>query len=71
MGHAYLKFVNKVDDVIVIFDSLLSSLFLCIAAPKTSNFFNSHRIKLKFGMRVDFGTPISNFNSKIGLSVKI
>ena len=53
------------------FDSLTSSSFLCISTSKTSNFSSFHQIKLKFGLGVDFGILISNFNSKIVLSVKI
>ena len=32
---------------------MMSSLFLCIATPKTFNFSNFHQIKLKFGLGVD------------------
>ena len=71
MGHAYLRFVKKVDDFHRYFDSMTSSSVLCIATPKTFNFSNFHQVKLKFVLGVDFGTLISNFNSKIRLNVKI
>ena len=53
------------------FDSMTSSSFFCVPTPKTPNFSNFHRIKLIFGLGVDFGTLISSFNSKIELNVKI
>ena len=59
MGHIYLNFVQKL---------MTSSLFrfydvifiLCIATPKTSDFFNFHQIKLKFGLGVDFKIQFKN-----------
>ena len=53
----------------LLFDSVTSFSFLCIATPKTSNFSNFHPIKLEFGLGVDFGTLSSNFNTRIGLTL--
>ena len=62
MGHAYLK-VIKTDDVIVIWILWRHHHFYSSKHLKTSNFSNFYWIKLKFGLRVNFGTLISNFNS--------
>ena len=62
MSHAYLKFVKKADDVIIGLIVLTSSSFFISLHLQLPTF---HLIKVKFGLRVDFGTLIPKFNSKL------
>ena len=45
-------------------DSMTSSSLLCIVTPATPNFSNFHRIKLKFGLGIDFSDPDFKFQLK-------